>query len=61
MDIDDHCAGGGDGCGEDDDDDAVPPMLVGRLHVPVDFEGAHSRPSYLGRFTRPLISAPIIS
>jgi hypothetical protein len=27
----------------------------------VDFEGVHSRPSYLGRFARPLISAPIIS
>ena len=30
-------------------------------HVLIDFEGVHSRPSYLGRFARPLISAPIIS
>ena len=27
----------------------------------VDFEGVHFRPSYLGRFARPLISAPLIS
>ena len=30
-------------------------------HVLVDFEGVHSRPSYLGRFARRLISAPIIN